>query len=89
MLVSTGFSYHQACRSVGFPALYYDCWVKLLIKVDDVNASDDYVSPNMNGMACKIHPGQKSILAGIGPQLNRFTFQMRGQGLHLKNWIVR
>ena len=53
-----------------------------------MNAGDEYVSNKTNGTACRIHPGQKSILAGIRPQLNRFIFQMREQGIQLTNRMV-
>ena len=42
-LVSAGFSQHQACLGVGIPPLYYRRWVKVLKKVDVMNAGDDYV----------------------------------------------
>ena len=87
-LVSAGFSQHQACLGVGIPPLYYRRWVKVLKKVDVMNAGDVYVSNKTNGTARRIHPGQKSILAGIGSQLNRFIFQMREQGIHLTNRMV-
>ena len=53
-----------------------------------MNAGDEYVSNKTNGTARRIHPGRKSILAGIGPQLNRFIFQMREQGIQLTNRMV-
>ena len=43
-LVSAGFSQHQACLGVGIPPLYYRRWVKVLKKVDVMNAGDEYVS---------------------------------------------
>ena len=53
-----------------------------------MNAGGEYVSNKNNGTACRIHPGRKSILAGIKPQLNRFIFQMRERGIQLMNRMV-
>ena len=47
-LVSAGFSRHQAYLSVGIHTLYYRCWVKVLKKVDDMNAGDEYMSNKTN-----------------------------------------
>ena len=68
-LMSSGFTRHCACLKVGIPALYHRRWKKLINKVDDVNATDTFVSYNTHGTSRKLHQGRKSFLSTIEPQL--------------------
>jgi hypothetical protein len=87
-LVAGGFSRHKACQFCGIPPLYYRRWVKLLKKVDTLIASESYVSHKMNSTARKLHPGRRSILTEITPQLKHFIFVMREQGIQVTNRMV-
>ena len=39
--ISAGYLQEEACFRIGFSTLYYRCWVKVLKKVDDMNAGDE------------------------------------------------
>jgi hypothetical protein len=73
---------------VGIPALYHRRWKKLINKVDDVNATDTFVSYNTHGTSRKLHQGRKSFLFTIKPQLKAFIYQLRDQGIQLTNRMV-
>ena len=86
--ISAGYLQQEVCFRIGISTLYYHHWVKVLKMVDGMNAGGEYVSNTTNGTARRIHPGRKSILAGIKPQLNWFIFQMREKGIQLTNSMV-
>ena len=66
-LISSGHSRCNACQILGIPPLYYRRWKRLVLKVHDVNSTDDFVSYNTKGTARKIHPGRPSaLLADVG-----------------------
>ena len=53
-----------------------------------MNSSAEFMSQNTTGGARKIHSGRKSFLSQIEPELKRFMFQLREQGIQLTNRMV-
>ena len=87
-LVSCGETLDAACAHVRITPLYYRRWKTLLTKVDNVNATDEFVAYNTKGTARKIHQGRTSVLSAIRPELKSFMFKIRAQGIQLTNRMV-
>ena len=87
-LVSSGKSRHAACAYAGLVLLYYCRWKKLLTKVDDVNATEEFVAYSTKGTTRRIHHGRTSMLAAICPELEAFMFKIHEQGIQLTNRMV-
>jgi hypothetical protein len=87
-LVSSGKSRRASCAFVGIPPLYYRCWKRLLTKVDDVNATEEFVAYSTKGTTSRLHRGRTSVLAVIRPELEAFMFKIRKQGIKLTNRMV-
>ena len=60
----------------------------MLTKVDGVNAMAEFVADSTKGTARKIHPGRKSMLQSVKPQLQTFKFSVRESGIQLTNRMV-
>ena len=74
-LMSSGKSPHASCAFVGIPPLYYRCWKRLLTKVDDVNATEEFVAYSTKGTNRRLHRGRTSVLAAIRPKLEAYMFK--------------
>ena len=75
-LISSGKSHRASCAFVGIPPLYYHRWRRLLAKIDDVNATEEFVAYGTKGTVRKIHRGLKSVLTTIRPKLEAFMFKV-------------
>jgi len=60
----------------------------LLTKVDNVNATEEFVAYSTKGTTHRIHHGRTSGLAAIHPQLEAFMFKIHKQGIQLTNRMV-
>ena len=87
-LISSGKSCRAACAYAGIPPLYYRHWRRLLAKIDDVNATEEFVAYSTKGTACKIHHGRTSVLTTIHPELEDFMLKIREQDIQLTNRMV-
>ena len=87
-LVSSGKSHHASCAFVGIPPLYYHHWRRVLAKIDDVNAAQEFVAYSTKGTTHRLHHGHTSVLAAIRPQLEAYIFKIREQGIQLTNRMV-
>jgi len=88
MLVSSGKSCRASCAFVGIPPLYYHRWKRLLTKVDDVNATEEFAAYSTKGTTRRPHHGRTSVLAAIHPELEAFMFMICEQGIQLTNRMV-
>ena len=88
MLVSSGKSRCASCAFVGIPPLYYHRWKRLLTKVDDVDATEEFVAYSTKGTTRRLHRGCTSVLDTIQPELEAFMFKIREQGIQLMNRMV-
>ena len=68
--------------------LYYRHWKRLITNIDDVNATEEFVAYSTKGTARKIHPGCKSVLEAIKPQLQSFMVSVCERGIQLMNRMV-
>ena len=75
-LITPGKSHHAACAYAGLVHLYYRRWKRMLTKVDDVNATEEFVAYGTKGTVRKIHRGLKSVLTTIRPKLEAFMFKV-------------
>jgi hypothetical protein len=75
-LTASGKSLCPACAHVGLTPLYYRCWKRLLTKVDNVNATDEFAAYNTKGTAHKLHHGRSSVLSAVRPELKAFMFKI-------------
>ena len=87
-LVSSGNSRRASCAFVGIPPLYYHHWRRVLAKIDDVNAMEEFVAYSTKGTTCRLHHGRTTVLAAIHPELEAFMFKIREQGIQLMNRMV-
>jgi len=88
VLVSSGMTCGIVCAKFGIPKLYYHCWKRLITKIDNVNATKEFVAYSTKGTACIIHPGRKSMLEAIKPLLQSFMFSVHERGIQLMNRMV-
>ena len=77
-----------SCAFIGIPPLYYRCWKRLLTKVDNLNATEEFVAYSTEGTTRRNHRGRISVLATICPHLEAFKFKIREQGIQLTNRMV-
>ena len=87
-LVSSGMTHGIACAKFGIPTLCYCRWKRLVAKIDDVNATEEFVAYSTKGTARKIHPGRKSALEAIKLQLQSFMFSVCERGIQLTNRMI-
>ena len=87
-LVSSGKSRRASCAFVGIPPLYYCHWKRLLTKVDDVNATEEFVTYSTKGTTHRLHHGRTSVSAAICPELEAFMFKICEQDIQLTNMMV-
>ena len=80
-LTTSGKSLCMAGAHVRLTPLYYHGWKRLLTKVDNVNATDEFVAYNTKGTARKVHQGRSSVLSAVHPELKAFMFKICEQGI--------
>ena len=77
IIMSTSASWCDACSHVDLPHMYYAHIKKVVEKVDALEKSAVCILYNMNGSACKIHPGPTSLLTTIQDNLAHFVKHAR------------
>ena len=87
-LISSSKSRRTARAFVGIPPLYYHRWRRLLAKIDDVNATEEFVADSTKGTARKIHHSCTRGMTTIRPELEAFMFKICEQGIQLTNRMV-
>jgi hypothetical protein len=87
-LVSSEWSRPKACALMGIPYMYFCHWNKLLVKIDGLNQSNEFVPYNTTGTAHRLHQGRKSTLYDAKPRLKAFIFKIREQGIQVTKKTV-
>lgn len=72
-----GKSIRQACKELNINPKSYRNWIKLKPAIEKSNPT-----------ACSVHPGRTSILAPHEPELLRFIFELREQGMQVSIAMV-
>ena len=73
----------SACSFVGISYLYYQCWKKVVTKVNGIQEEEEFLSYKTaySCLKVKVHKGRKSMLAEIEPKLKAYIPNLHEKGI--------